>query len=48
MSEAIGRTNHEQPMIKPPTLVAFAFAYKLFQELDVPIGMLNCSQARQY
>lgn len=23
--------------------IAFAFAYKLFQELDVPIGILNCS-----
>ena len=23
--------------------IAFSFAYKLFQELDVPIGILNCS-----
>jgi len=23
--------------------IAFAFAYKLYQELDVPIGILNCS-----
>ena len=23
--------------------IAFSFAYRLFQELDVPIGILNCS-----